>query len=395
MQIAIPKETHPGEKRIAMTPDNVGKLIAIGAQVTIETGMGLGSCFFDEEYERAGAQIIGDRQELLRPADMVLRLRKPPIAEIAWLKKGCVHIGFLTPFSEPDLVEEFHKHEISAISMEMVPRITRAQKIDALSSQASLAGYVAVIVAAERINRVLPMMTTAAGTIAPARVFIIGAGVAGLQAIATAKRLGARVEAYDTRPAVEEQVQSVGAKFVKIDLGQTGETKQGYAKALTAEQLDQQRQVMAKHCALSDIVITTAQLFGRPAPLIITKKILETMKPGSVVVDLAVESGGNVEVSEIDQEIAFNGVKVVGLSNLPGRVAVNASQMYSTNLYNLVQEFWNKDQRHFEIDISDDIMRGCLITHGKEIMHHCLHEKPEQRAERLDSHPCRFCDRCH
>ena len=394
MQIAIPKETHPGEKRIAMTPGNVEKLIGLGAEVSIEAGMGGGACFFDEEYECCGARIISDRKEMLASADMVLRLRKPQMEEITWLKKGCVHISFLAPFAEPDLVAALHQQQISAIAMGMIPRITRAQKMDALSSQASLAGYVAVILAAERINRVLPMMTTAAGTIAPARVFIIGAGVAGLQAIATARRLGARVEAYDTRPSVEEQVQSVGARFVKIDLGQTGETRQGYAKALTPEQLEQQRQVMARHCAGADIVITTAQLFGRPAPLLITRQMLEAMKPGSVIVDLAVESGGNVEVSEIDQEVSCNGVKVLGLANLPGRVAVDASQMYSTNLYNLVQEFWDQQQRCFVIDCDDEIMRGCLVTHAEQIMHHCLQEKPEQRAERLDSHPCRFYDRC-
>jgi NAD(P) transhydrogenase subunit alpha len=256
--------------------------------------------------------------------------------------------------------------------MEMIPRITRAQKMDVLSSQANLAGYAAVIIAAERIDKILPMMMTPAGTISPARVFVIGVGVAGLQAIATAKRLGARVEAFDTRPVVEEQVKSLGARFVKIDLGETGQTQDGYAKALTEEQLQRQRDGMAKVCQSADIVITTAQLFGRPAPLIVTEDMLRGMQPGSVIVDLAVESGGNVAGSEVGREVDVDGVCIVGLANLPGTVAINASQMFSSNLYNLVDEFWNTEEKKFILDFDDDILEGCVITHEGQIVNEMI-----------------------
>jgi NAD(P) transhydrogenase subunit alpha len=256
--------------------------------------------------------------------------------------------------------------------MEMIPRITRAQKMDVLSSQANLAGYVAVILAAERLDKILPMMMTPAGTISPARVFIIGVGVAGLQAIATAKRLGARVEAFDTRPVVEEQVKSLGARFVKIDLGETGQTKDGYAKALTEEQLQKQREGMAKVCALSDIVITTAQLFGRKAPVIVTENMVRGMSKGSVIVDLAVEGGGNVAGSQIDKEIDVDGVRIIGLGNLPGRVTVHASQMFSSNLYNLVEELWNAEEKRFDLKFEDEIVKGCVITHQGEIVNEMI-----------------------
>ena len=256
--------------------------------------------------------------------------------------------------------------------MEMIPRTTIAQKMDALSSQANLAGYVAVILAAERIHKILPMMMTPAGTIPPSRVFIVGAGVAGLQAIATAKRLGARVEAFDTRPVVEEQVASLGAKFIKIDLGETGQTQDGYAKALTEEQLAKQREGMAKICAQSDIVITTAQVFGKKAPRIITAEMLSRMKPGSVVVDLAVESGGNVEGSRPGEEIDFNGVRILGLRNLPGRVSVAASQMYAQNLVNFIETFLDAQDNTFKLDLSHDILKSCVITHAGQVIHELI-----------------------
>jgi NAD(P) transhydrogenase subunit alpha len=257
---------------------------------------------------------------------------------------------------------------ISAISMEMIPRTTRAQKMDVLSSQANLAGYVMVILAAQKLDRILPMMMTPAGTISPAKVFVIGAGVAGLQAIATAKRLGARVEAFDTRPVVAEQVQSLGAKFVEIDLGETGQTKDGYAKQLTEEQLQMQQQGMKQIISQSDIVITTAQVFGRPAPRIVTKDMVDAMKPGSVIVDMAVESGGNVEGSAPDQEVQTNGVTIIGVSNLPSIMATDASQMYSNNLFNLLTEFWDAEEKQFKLDLEDDILKGCLITHDGSII---------------------------
>jgi H+-translocating NAD(P) transhydrogenase subunit alpha len=256
--------------------------------------------------------------------------------------------------------------------MEMVPRSTRAQKMDALSSQANLAGYVTVILAATYSPKMLPMMMTPAGTIQPCRVFVIGAGVAGLQAIATAKRLGARIEAFDTRPVVAEQVQSLGAKFVQIDLGNTGQTEQGYARELTPEQLELQRLGMKKVVSQSDIVITTAQVFGRPAPRIVTRDMVEAMKPGSVVVDMAIESGGNVEGAVVNEVMDINGVLVVGLGNLPSRVSRNASEMYSSNIVNLLDEFWNKEAKELRLDPADDIIKGCVITRGGEIVNETI-----------------------
>ncbi len=280
------------------------------------------------------------------------------------MRRGCVHVSYLDPFNEPALVDKLMEAGISAISLEMIPRSTVAQKMDVLSSQANLGGYVAVIIAAEQLDRILPMMTTPAGTIKPARVFIIGVGVAGLQAIATARRLGARVEAFDTRPVVEEQVKSLGAKFVKVDLGETGQTRDGYARELTPEQMQKQKEGMAKACAQADIVITTAQLFGRPAPRIIDRPMIAGMRPGSVIVDMAVETGGNVEGSEVDKVVEIEGVKVMGLANLPGRVAATASQMYSANLGNFIDHFWDRDRGRFDLDLENDIIRGALITHG-------------------------------
>ena len=261
---------------------------------------------------------------------------------------------------------------VSAISMEMIPRTTRAQKMDALSSQANLAGYVMVTLAANKLDRILPMMMTPAGTLSPAKVFIIGAGVAGLQAIATAKRLGAKVEAFDTRPVVAEQVQSLGAKFVEIDLGETGQTKDGYAKELTPEQLEIQRQGMKDVISKSDIVITTAQVFGRPAPRIVTQDMVEAMQPGGIIVDMAVESGGNVEGSKADEIVDVNGVSIIGVSNLPSEVPRDASQMYSSNLFNLVSEFWSEEGKTFDLNLEDDILQGCVITHGGEIVNETI-----------------------
>jgi NAD(P) transhydrogenase subunit alpha len=375
MIIGIPKEIHPGEQRVAIIPASIEKLIKKGAEIAVETGIGSAIGVSDDDYKKAGAKVT-DRSSLLSSSDIVLRLRKPPTEEVSRLKKGSIHISFLDPFNEPQLIEEFKKNQISAISMEMIPRSTIAQKMDALSSQANLAGYVAVVLAAERLNKILPMMMTPSGTITPARVFVIGAGVAGLQAIATAKRLGARVEAFDTRPVVEEQVQSLGAKFVKIDLGETGQTKDGYAKALTPEQIEKQRQGMAKICANSDIVITTAQLFGRKAPVIVTRDMVGQMKPGSVIVDMAVESGGNVEGSKVNEEVeTSNGVRIIGLANLPGRVAIHASQMYSSNLTNLIESYWNAEEKAFKLNPEEETIKGCLITHQGEIVNAMLKKK--------------------
>ncbi len=372
MKIGVPKEVYPGEKRVPLIVPGVEKLVSGGAEVVIEAGLGLTCNIPDEDYSQAGAGVSADRDALLSSSDIVLRLRKPPAEELSKLKKGCIHVSFLDPFNEGELVDQLAEAGVSAFSMEMVPRSTRAQKMDALSSQANLGGYQAVIEAAHQLNRIFPMMTTPAGTIAPVRVFIIGAGVAGLQAIATAKRLGARVEAFDTRPVVEEQVRSLGAKFVKIDLGETGQTEQGYAKALTEEQLEMQRKGMAKACSHSDVVITTAQLFGRKAPRIVTKDMIAGMKPGSVLIDLAVETGGNVEGSKPGETVTVDGVRIVGLRNLPGEVAVAASQMYSSNLVNFVTEFWDQESKSFKLDPEDEIISGCLITHEGKVVNKML-----------------------
>lgn len=372
MNIAVPKEVHEGETRVSLVPEHVAKLVQAGAAVSIESGLGQTLRIDDAQYTKAGASVSPERNALIENADMVLRIRKPSAEEVELMKPGCIYISLLDPFNEGELIDQFMARRVSVISMEMIPRITRAQKMDVLSSQANLAGYAAVIIASERLDKILPMMMTPAGTIAPARVFVIGVGVAGLQAIATAKRLGARVEAFDTRPVVEEQVKSLGARFVKIDLGETGQTKDGYAKALTEEQLQKQRDGMAKVCASADIVVTTAQLFGRPAPLIVTAEMVNGMQPGSVIVDLAVESGGNVAGSEVGREVEVNGVRIIGLANLPGQVAVNASQMFSANLYNLVEESWNPDEKKFELNFDDEIIKGCVITHGGEIVNEMI-----------------------
>jgi len=367
VKIAVPKETYAAEKRVPINPQSAAELVKLGAEVIIEDGMGLGSGYSNEQYIETGAQVSTDRKGMISSADMILRLRVPPMEETDWLKKGAIHISYLDPFNQMPLVNKFKEKGISAVAMELIPRTTLAQKMDALSSQASLAGYVAVILAAERLDKIFPMMMTPSGTIAPARVFIIGAGVAGLQAIATAKRLGARVEAFDTRPAVEEQVQSLGAKFIKIDLGETGETKDGYAKALSEEQLKRQRDAMGKHCAQADVVITTAQVFGRKAPVIITKEMVAGMKPGSLIVDMAVESGGNVEGSELGKEKEVNGVRIIGLENLPGHVPVHATQMYASNIIGLLSHFWNKEEKKFNLNLEDEIIKGCLVTHQGEL----------------------------
>ncbi len=372
MRIFSPIETDSSERRVALVPASVTKLTALGAQVAVEEGIGASVNFSDTEYREAGAEIIADRTHGLASADLVLRLRKPPLADITMLKRGSIHISFLDPFTDLETVRALAAAGVSAICMEMVPRSTIAQKMDALSSQASLAGYVAVLLGANRLDRIFPMMMTPAGTIPPAKVFIIGVGVAGLQAIATAKRLGAVVEAFDTRPVVEEQVKSLGAKFVKVDLGAMEQTAQGYAKELTPEQLAMQREVMEQRCAQADLVITTAQVFGRKAPVIVTTAMVEKMKPGAIIVDMAVESGGNVECSRPDEDIVVNGVKIIGWRNLAGRVPRAASAMYSSNLANLVDHFWDRTAKTFRLDPANEILRECLVTHGGKIVNERL-----------------------
>ena len=379
MRIFVPSETEPSERRVAIVPASVGKLVKLGAVVEVEAGMGKAIHFSDAEYVTAGANVVADRRAGLASADIVLRLGKPPVAEVGGLKQGCIHISYLDPFNNVELVRRLAVANVSAICMEMIPRSTIAQKMDALSSQASLAGYVAVLLAANRLDRIFPMMMTPSGTIPPAKIFIIGVGVAGLQAIATAKRMGAVVEAFDTRPVVEEQVKSLGAKFVKADLGETGQTAQGYAKELTPEQLAKQREVMEQRCAQADIVITTAQVFGRKAPLIVTTAMVEKMKPGSIVVDMAVETGGNVECSRLDEEVIVHGVKVLGHRNLAGRVPAAASAMYSNNLANLVEHFWDREAKTFRLDPENDILKQCLVTQGGFIRNEALNKLADAR----------------
>lgn len=374
MRLFVPKETKPNETRTPIVPENVEKLTKLGATVIVESGIGKAIHLNDSAYTSKGAVLSHNKNDALQEADLVLRLNPPSIEEVKKMKAGAIHISFMDPFQSHELVSAFKSAKVSAISMEMIPRSTIAQKMDALSSQASLAGYVAVITAAKHLDKIFPMMVTPSGTIQAARVFIIGAGVAGLQAIATAKRLGARVDAFDTRPAVAEQVQSLGAKFVKVNLGETSQTADGYAKELTEEQLLKQREAMAKTCEHSDVVITTAQLFGRPAPKIITSEILDRMKPGSLLIDLAVESGGNIEGSKADQIIDHKGVKIFGLCNLPGHAASNASNMYSNNLYNFLSHFWNEETHNFHLNMEDEIIKKSLVTHQGEVVNTLLKE---------------------
>ena len=372
MVIGVPRELQPGEQRAALIPASIQKLVRAGAQVVIESGLGLGAGHSDEDYATAGAHVTHDRAALLAQSELVLRLHKPPVAEIAQLKRGAIHISYLDPFNEPGLIDAFVSAGVTAISMEMIPRTTRSQKMDALSSQANLAGYVMVLLAAARLPRILPMMMTPAGTLKPANVFVIGAGVAGLQAIATAKRLGAKVVAFDTRSVVAEQVQSVGAKFLEIDLGETGQTKDGYAVQLTPEQLEKQKQGQAKQISESDLVITTAQVFGRKPPVLVTRDMLAGMRPGSVIVDMAAETGGNVEGSVAGETVVVNGVTIIGNGNWANCVPRDASQMYSSNLLNLIEEFWHKEDKRLALNFEDDILQGCVITHEGMIVNQTI-----------------------
>ena len=372
MRIFVPKEVYSGETRVAIAPGGVSKLAKLGAEVEVEKGIGAGINWTDEDYEKAGARLSADRSQSLKEAELILRVRKPPIEEVEYLRPAAIHVSLLDPFNEEKLIRRLAETQVTAVSMEMIPRVTVSQPMDVLSSQANLVGYVAVILAAAGINRILPMMTTAAGTIKPLRMFVIGVGVAGLQAIATGRRLGAWVEAFDTRPVVEDQVKSLGAKFVKLDLGETGETAGGYAKPLTPEQLQKQRELMAEHVALADIVITAAQVFGRKAPVIITSEMVRRMRPGSVVVDTAIETGGNVEGAVRDQEVTLNGVKIIGFTNLAGRVAGHASEMYSNNLCAFVQYFLDKETKHFSLDLNNEILKACVVTHGRQIVNETI-----------------------
>lgn len=365
--VLVCRETDPRETRVALIPDDIKKLIGMGFSFKFVRGAGIKSGFSDEAYEKAGASLI-DKEEQGYDSEIVLRILKPQSAD--GLKKDTLHLSYLDPFNEKALLKEFAKKGIQAVSLEMIPRTTLAQKMDVQSSQTSLAGYVAVVNAAARLPKILPMMVTPSGTINPARVFIIGVGVAGLQAIATAKRLGARVDAFDTRPVVEEQVKSLGASFVKIDLGEMGQTDQGYAKELTPEQIKKQQEAQAKVCERSNIVITTAKVFGRKAPRLIGKDVIDRMQPGSIIVDMAVSTGGNVEGSKLFEEVVTdNGVIIMSGDYLERQVPFDASKMLSGNFTAFLTHFYNKEQGEFVVNLEDEIMRGCLLTKGGAIIH--------------------------
>ena len=374
MLLFVPKETHPGETRAALVPSTVERLVRLGLEVAVEPGLGLGAGHRDSDYAAAGARLTEDRVAALEEAGAVVRVRKPPLDEVGRLKSGCIHISFLDPFRETALVDALAAQHVSAVSVELIPRSMAAQGMDAQSGQANLAGYVAVILAAERLNKIFPMLITPAGTIAPARVFVIGAGISGLQAIATAKRLGARVDAYDTRAVVAPQVQSLGARFIEIDLGETP-ARDTYEKGLTPEQIEKQRQALAGVCAQSDVVIATALVFGKEAPRVITREMMAGMRPGSVIVDLAIESGGNVEGAELDKEVMVDGVRVIGLGSLPAKVSAHASQMYSANLANFIDTFWNREQKTIELDLENEIIKSCLVTHDGGIVNEDVRQK--------------------
>lgn len=373
MKIFFPKEAIV-EKRISITPDFLKKYIANGLQVSIEKSMGEHLGFLDDNFKELGAEIV-ERKKGFLEADIICSVNKLNEEDLTEIKENSLIVSFLDPFNDHELVENLRVKKISSISMELIPRTTRAQKMDALSSQANLGGYAAVLIASNILSKSFPMMMTAAGTISPSKVFVVGVGVAGLQAIATAKRLGAKVEAFDTRPVVEEQVKSLGARFVKIDIGETEETAQGYAKELSAEQINLQRAGMKKVCSSSDVIITTAQVFGRKAPVIITSDMIEDMQPGSVIVDMAVGTGGNVEGSVADENLELNGITIVGNTNLPGEVAIHASQVYSANIFNLIDEFWDQKNSILEITTSDEILSGCLVTHKGEFVNSMVKER--------------------
>ncbi len=374
MKIAIPQERRPGEKRVAASPDTVKKFISLGFQVIVEAGAGAGAALTDEAFAEAGATIAPDEATALGDADIVLKVRRPldgsdGLDEIALMKRGAILIGILAALTRHDQVERYAEMGLTTFALDRVPRISRAQSMDVLSSQSNLAGYRAVIDAAAEFARAFPMMMTAAGTVAPAKVFVLGVGVAGLQAIATAKRLGAIVSATDVRRAAGEQVQSLGGKFIMVDTEEDMETEGGYAKPLSPEEQKKQAALVSEHIKSQDIVITTALIPGRPAPRLITKAMIGSMKPGSVIVDLAVEAGGNVQGAQLGRTVTLAGVKIVGHANMAGRVAADASALYSRNLYNFVQPLIDEETKALKLDWEDEIIKAVVLTHAGKIVH--------------------------
>ncbi|MHC5655917.1 Re/Si-specific NAD(P)(+) transhydrogenase subunit alpha [Stappia sp. ICDLI1TA098] len=379
MKLAVPRESEAGETRVAATPDTIKKFVGLGFEVSVEKDAGQLSRILDADYEAAGATIAPDAKATLADADMVLKVRRPNADEIVLIKKGAIVIATMDPFGHEAEVEAMAKAGLSAFAMEFMPRITRAQVMDVLSSQANLAGYQAVIDAAGEYDRAMPMMMTAAGTVPAARVFVMGAGVAGLQAIATARRLGAVVSATDVRPAAKEQVESLGAKFIAVedDEFKQAETAGGYAKEMSDEYKKKQGELVASHIAKQDIVITTALIPGRPAPKLISKEMVASMKPGSVIVDLAVERGGNVEGSKPGKIAKAGDVKIVGHLNMPGRIAASASALYAKNLVAFAETMIDKEAKAIAVKWDDELVKATVLSHDGAVVHPAFAPKSE------------------
>ena len=371
--VGVPKETAELEKRVALVPETVAKLVDKGLEVQIEKDAGLASNYLDDTYREAGATIVEERSELFSSADILIAIQTPDEEDLSKLKEGAILVCFLWALQNENTVAFLKEHKITALGMDAIPRISRAQNMDALSSMSSIAGYKAALIGANELDRYFPMMMTAAGTVAPAKVLVLGAGVAGLQAIATAKRLGAVVEAFDIRPAVKEQVESLGAEFVEVpDLDEDTETKGGYAKELSEDKQERQRQVIHEHAKKSDIIITTALIPGKPAPKLVTEQMVHDMHPGSVVVDLAAEQGGNCELTEAGETIEVNEVKIAGPLNIASSLAYHASQLYSKNMMALLDHLLEEGEPHF--DFEDEITLNTTITHQGEIISPMLKE---------------------
>lgn len=367
MKLIVPKETRDGERRVALVPESVKKLVKAGVSVTIERDAGAGSFLDDRAYVEAGAAVATDRAASLSEADLVLKVNPPTLDEVDLMRQGAMLLASLTPTRNLDLVRKLIARKVTAFSTDTIPRISRAQAMDSLSSMASIAGYKAVIMAADALPRYFPMLMTAAGTVLPARVFVVGAGVAGLQAIATARRLGAVVEATDTRPAVAVEIESLGAKYVGVEAGEEAQDAGGYARELSQEFYRKQAELIARHCAAADVVITTALIGGVVAPKLITAEMVDRMKPGSVIVDLAAPGGGNCTLTRPGETVEHGGVKILAPLNLPSEVAFHGSLLYSRNLTAFVLAFWKGGA--FALDLSDDILKEATITHDGKVIH--------------------------
>jgi len=368
MIVGVPKETVPGERRVALVPELVPKLMKASLDVVVQSGAGVAAGFVDPAYAERGARL---EPEVFDKADVLLKVQPPTIEEIGRMKEGSVLIGFLQPYADAAAIKALAARKITAFSMELMPRITRAQPMDALSAMSTIAGYKAVLIAASRLPKFFPLLMTAAGTVTPARVFIIGAGVAGLQAIGTAKRLGAVVEAYDTRPAVKEQVESLGARFAELGLEtKDAEDKSGYAKGQSEEFYRKQQQIMSKYVTNADVVIPTALVPGQRAPVLITEEMVRGMRPGSVIVDLAAEQGGNCAITEPGKEIVRHGVVIIGPVNLPSTVPFHASEMYAKTVTNYLAHLLKEGRVHLDLD--DELTRGPLVTHQGEILYEAV-----------------------